>query len=311
MVQAKKSFGKAYRNVGEQVQVFAERGMVIDCPEEEAVSALKTVAYYRFTGYALPFRDPMTGMYTGGLSFGDVLALYRFDSQLRELVGKALAAVEITLRALVADEMSDKYGPLGYLDVTNFKPNGGYEKTLSLIQSEFRRSKQPCAEHFKAEYAEPPFWAMVDLTTFGSISGILKNLKREDQNAISTHYGMRGDYLASYMQHATVLRNLCAHHCRVFDFPYSRLRKTPQEFIFAPLNVWIKSGLPIRSDRPLLYQLALIYHLLAPTDVRVFDRTEWRNQVCVHFGTLPHTIEKRVRGYVDFPSDAVDSPLWA
>lgn len=239
---SKKIFAKPYRGVGEQVQQFADRGMVIDISVDEAAAVLRSVTYYRFSGYALPFRDVASGSYTGDLKFSDVVALYRFDCRLRELVGNALGAVEVT--------------------------------------------------------------------TFGSASNLLKELKREDQNAVSTHYGLRGDFLASYMHHATVLRNLCAHHCRVFDFPYSKLKTPPQEFIFAPLKTWVKAGLAIRTDRPLIYQLALIYHLLKPTDRKVFDREAWKGDICSHFNTLPPTIENRVRGYVEFPKDAESSPLW-
>lgn len=307
---SKKVFAKPYKGVGEQVQQFADRGLVIDIPAEEAAEVLRSVTYYRFSGYALPFRDATSGNYTGDLKFSDVVALYRFDCRLRELVGNALGAVEVTLRTILADEFSSKYGPLGYLDAANFSPGSGYDTTIAILQKEFARSKQPCAEHFKNEYENPPFWAAVDVTTFGSVSNLLKELRREDQNAVSTHYGLRGDFLASYMHHATVLRNLCAHHCRVFDFPYSKLKTPPQEFIFAPLKAWVKAGLTIRTDRPLIYQLALIYHLLKPTDQKVFDREAWKGDICSHFNTLPPTIENRVRGYVEFPKDAQNSPLW-
>ena len=86
--------------------------MVIDIPVDEAAAVLRSVAYYRFSGYALPFRDVATGSYTGDLKFSDVVALYRFDCRLRELVGNALGAVEVTLRTILADEFSSKYGPL-------------------------------------------------------------------------------------------------------------------------------------------------------------------------------------------------------
>ena len=113
---SKKIFAKPYRGVGEQVQQFADRGMVIDISVDEAAAVLRSVTYYRFSGYALPFRDVASGSYTGDLKFSDVVALYHFDCRLRELVGNALGAVEVTLRTILADELSSKYGPLGYLD---------------------------------------------------------------------------------------------------------------------------------------------------------------------------------------------------
>ena len=84
---SKKVFAKPYKGVGEQVQQFADRGLVIDIPAEEAAEVLRSVTYYRFSGYALPFRDATSGNYTGDLKFSDVVALYRFDCRLRELVG--------------------------------------------------------------------------------------------------------------------------------------------------------------------------------------------------------------------------------
>ena len=284
--------------------------MVIDLPREQALAALDSITYYRFTGYALAFLDKTTDCYTDSLAFSDILALYQFDAGLREMLSDALCAIEIAFRTIVSNEFAAKYGPLAYLDASNFALPSIHQKALAKIMAEFARSKQPCAEHFRATYDAPPLWALADVTTFGSMSLLLKGMKREDQNAISSHYGMRGDSLASYMQHATVLRNLCAHHCRVFDFPYSRLKVPPQEYLFRPLNEWRKAGVKIRTDRPLLYQAALVYRLLKPTAKLVFDREVWRTKICAHSRTLPPALESRVRGYIDFPTSAETSALW-
>jgi len=304
------TFAKPYYTVADQLQRLESKGIVLDVPRGEAADILSSVTYYRFSGYALAFLDRLTDRYTGGLTFSEVLALYRFDAGLRETLTDALCAVEVTLRTIVSNEFSAKYGPLGYLEGKNFAREQDHAVTLAKIQSEFNRSKQPCAAHFRQTYDAPPLWALADVTTFGSISMLLKEMARQDQNAVSTHYGMRGDILASYMQHATVLRNLCAHHCRVFDFPYGKLKVPPQEYIFRPLNEWVKAAIPIRTDRPFLYQAALVYRLLRPTASAVFDRDAWRKKVCDQFDTLPATIVNRVKGYVDFPADAVASPLW-
>jgi abortive infection bacteriophage resistance protein len=263
-------FSKPYKSIADQLARMEERRLIIDLPREQALAALDSITYYRFTGYALAFLD----------------------------------------KTIVSNEFASKYGPLAYLEAGTFASPAIHQKTLAKIQAEFARSKQPCAEHFRAAYDAPPLWALADVTTFGSMSMLMKGMKREDQNAISSHYGMRGDYLASYMQHATVLRNLCAHHCRVFDFPYSRLKVPPQEYLFKPLNEWRKAGLKIRTDRPLLYQVALLYRLRKPTSSLVFDREAWRTKICAHFKTLPRTLEHRVRGYIDFPTGAETSALW-
>ena len=303
-------FTKSYKPVDSQLSRMEERQMVVDLPRDQTLAALGSVTYYRFTGYAIPFLDRTSDRYTGSLAFSDVLALYRFDAALRELTSDALCAVEITFRAIIVNEFASKYGPLGYEDPGNFASEAAHRRALAKITSEFARSKQPCAEHFRAAYDAPPLWALADVSTFGTMSLLMKAMKRENQNVISSHYGMRGDCLASYIQHATVLRNLCAHHCRLFDFPYSRLKVPPQEYLFRPLNEWRKARLKIRTDRPLLYQAALIYRLLRPTSPLVFDRVAWRRKVCGLFASLPSELERRVRGYIDFPRDAESSALW-
>lgn len=303
-------FVKPYKSVDAQLNRLKEKAMIIDIDADKAIDILSSITYYRFAGYALPFLDKKSDVYTNSVLFSDVLALYRFDASLREKFTEALCAIEVTLRTNLANEFASKYGPLGYLESSNFVNEDRHASALSKIVAEFDRSKQPCAAHFKALYDNPPIWAVCDVITFGAISTLVKLLKKEDQNAISSHYGMRGDVFASYMQHMTVLRNLCAHHCRLFDFPYSNLKVPPQEYIFRPLIAWKKARLPIRADRPLLYQSALIYHLLSATAKDVFDRDVWKRELCDMMNTLPSGIVRRVRGYIDFPEDAVNSPLW-
>lgn len=303
-------FEKPYKTVEAQLDRLREKAMIIDVTREEALAVLSSITYYRFSGYALPFLDKDTDVYTDKVKFSDIFALYRFDAELRDHFSDALCAIEVTLRAILSNEFAALYGPLGYLDADNFDDKKGHASTIVKLTNEFNRSKQPCAAHFRAVYDNPPIWAICDVMTFGSISMLLKILKKADQNAVSTHYGMRGDILASYMQHATVLRNLCAHHCRLIDFPYSNLKVPPQEYIFRPLNVWKKTGVEVRKDRPLLYQAALIYHLLAPTSKKILDRDKWKDDLCKMFNRLPQSIARRVRCYIDFPEDAANSPLW-
>lgn len=304
-------FEKPYKSVVDQLNRLKEKAMIIDIDVNKAIDVLSSITYYRFAGYALPFLDKKDDVYTNSVRFSDILALYRFDAALREKFSEALCAVEVTLRTNFANEFASKYGPLGYLESDNFVDEKRHAVALSKMIAEFERSKQPCAAHFKALYDNPPIWAVCDVITFGAISTFVKLLKKDDQNAISSHYGMRGDVFASYMQHMTVIRNLCAHHCRLFDFPYSNLKAPPQEYIFRPLNAWKKARLQIRADRPLLYQAALIYHLLSATTKDVFDREVWKRELCDLMEALPNGIVRRVRGYIDFPTDAINSPLWS
>lgn len=310
---AKKStvvFTKPYKTVSQQIQCLRFKNMVIDVPLGDAERVVTAITYYRFSGYALPFLDRKTDRYVGNVAFSDILALYKFDKGLRILMSEALAAVEVTFRTIVANEFSNKYGPLGYLDAKNFESIKAHKNALSGMRKEFMRSQQPCAKHFRAKYNDPPLWAAVDVTTFGTIGRLLGAMRKADQNLISTHYGMRGDFLVSYIHHASVLRNLCAHHCRVFDFPYERLVKAPSNYIFRPLKIWLNAKINIQPGRPFLYQAALVYHLLQATEVNVFDRNRWKAAICQHFNSLPISLASQVKSYIQLPNNPAASPLW-
>lgn len=53
-------------------------------------------------GYKRLLRDPSTGKYRAGSSFSDLIALYEFDSSLRELFSHSLSYVERKMRSVVS-----------------------------------------------------------------------------------------------------------------------------------------------------------------------------------------------------------------
>lgn len=68
----------------EQLDKLATHGMIIT-DREKAKDILKRVNYYRFTGYALQFRqDPSSSDYIAGTTFETVYHLYKVDEILRD-----------------------------------------------------------------------------------------------------------------------------------------------------------------------------------------------------------------------------------
>ena len=68
----------------EQLDKLAAHGMIIR-DREKAKDILKRVNYYRFTGYALQFRqDPSGSDYIVGTTFETVYHLYKVDEILRD-----------------------------------------------------------------------------------------------------------------------------------------------------------------------------------------------------------------------------------
>ena len=79
----------------EQLDKLAAHGMIIT-DREKAKDILKRVNYYRFTGYALQFRqDPSSSDYIVGTTFETVYHLYKVDEILRDIFRRYIEKAEV------------------------------------------------------------------------------------------------------------------------------------------------------------------------------------------------------------------------
>jgi abortive infection bacteriophage resistance protein len=118
-------------------------------------------------------------------------------------------------------------GPFGYLKKSNFNPNFDHRKFVKLFADEVEKSKEDFVRHYKRKYSGEnhlPVWMATEILTFGSLSvlyseGLSLNTKRN----IAHQLGEAENVVTSWMQSLTYIRNLCAHHCRVWnrDLPVS------------------------------------------------------------------------------------------
>lgn len=294
-------YTKPYKSVDQLIDLLKTRGLAFDGGEDVARRFLSCVNYYRFTGYALPFLASRES-FRPGSKFSYLHSAYLFDRRLRDIMADALEAVELTFRCLFARVFSKSHGPLGYRDPAAFHPSRQpwLAKVIDKLDSEFERSDETCAKHFLSVYDAPPLWSMVEVASFGALVRLYRICSPADQNAVSSLYGVRGDRLASYLQHLVVVRNLCAHHCRMFDRRFS--------YRFPRPLAW--RNIPNVDTATLFSQFALVYWLLKPTDSSVFDRDAWRRELCGFLRTMPQNPVCDHRSRAGIPPDPENSPLW-
>lgn len=213
-------------SVAEQVQNLKEIGLTIE-DEQYAVSILNDISYFRLIkAYSLTLK-PKNGNYNTGVTFEQIVQLYKFNSRLRQLVFPLIEKIEVNLRCRVANFFSEKYGIFGYEDSTNFQNVDHYRSFLVEIEHEIERNaKSPFVLNFRKAYIEPkiPFYALVELFSFGTLSKFYKNLKNSDKKVIAQQYGIGYTYLESWIENISFVRNICAHYGRLYN---ARLPKTP------------------------------------------------------------------------------------
>lgn len=166
--------------------------------ESEAVRILKTVNYYRLTGYALQFRkDPKYSTYSEGTTFESIYHLYLVDERLRDLFRMYIEKAEVYYRTQIA------YGFASvkcmepphdqHYDSNNFYNQVGYQEVFDHFNREKNYYKDSLiVKHHKINYANKmPLWVMVELMSFSNLSKLYSAMYYSEKDVIACAVGIR------------------------------------------------------------------------------------------------------------------------
>ena len=188
---------------------------------------LKNIGYFSLIGgYKTPFIDPMTRVYQCGTTFDDIYALYRFDSDLRELVFKYICIVEQKIRQLISYSFCQIYGEqqAAYLTPSNYtnlpRRFADVQKLIGILTYQANTNNEHrYIVHQRTTYQNVPLWVLVNTLTFGQISKFYTLLPFAMQSSISREYKHVNErQLEQYLKVLTLFRNVCAHNERLFSF---------------------------------------------------------------------------------------------
>jgi abortive infection bacteriophage resistance protein len=85
-----------------------------------------------------------------------------------------------------------------------------------------RENKHAGVRHYHANYEAPdmpPLWAMMEAITYGTLSRLFAGLQLSHRKAIAVRFGFDEVVLASWFRALNLLRNMCAHHNRLWNMP--------------------------------------------------------------------------------------------
>jgi abortive infection bacteriophage resistance protein len=212
-------FTKPALTYEQQADLAISRGFVAD--KAELIERLRAVSYYRLCAYWHPFKRA-DNSFEPGTTLESVWRLYTFDRQLRLIVMDAIERVEIALRCRLAYELTHQFGPFAQLDPAAFPgiPPHEHQRLLDLLHENVLHSREAFVEHFRRTYDEfpdLPLWAAVETTTFGQILTIYRNCGKHIQRDIATGFHLTGKVLSSWLLTLNYIRNLCAHHARLWN----------------------------------------------------------------------------------------------
>lgn len=218
---------KPAKSLNEMVKLMESRGLAV--PDHAGMCRILFDSnYYRLSGYFRAFQnDPAHGDndFKPGVSVSDFLKPYRLDTELRSMILRGTALIELTVRSRFAYLIARNGGAYTYTDIDSYEPitnRKGVELRASLvtnIRKWMDMSNEVCIRHYRKANEPVPIWAAVETMPFDTVSRMLSLHK--DTAALKDLYrslGVRTNLrTASEIIHAMVyLRNLCSHHSRLW-----------------------------------------------------------------------------------------------
>jgi abortive infection bacteriophage resistance protein len=222
-------FNKPPLSLRDQLALLVARGLTVSDPSA-AAHYLTHIGYYRLSGYALPFQLGGTGPtrhdFRPGVTFDDILDRYVFDRKLRLLVMDAIERIEISVRAAMSNAIAARHGAHWYLDPCLFSTTFDHGRFLDDIKQQIghapahTRRRDIYIEHYYQTYSTPdmpPSWMVFESLNFGTISFAYMNLAAPEFASVCGSYGLPHPVLISWLHSLNYIRNICAHHARLWN----------------------------------------------------------------------------------------------
>ncbi len=206
-----------------QIAMLKNRGLHFG-NEELAKHYLSNISYYRLRAYTYPFQDNNDAEhpFVTNVSFEEIIDLYVFDRRLRLLVFNALEKIEIALRTKIIYHYAMAHGSHFHENPALFRNQGKFKSDNLKLQEEIKRSSEDFIKHYLQKYDDPPnppAWMSLEVVTMGLLSQLYKNMSRSEiKRKIAREFGLpREDFLENWMHVFANLRNICAHHGRIWN----------------------------------------------------------------------------------------------
>ncbi len=219
IIKAISSSLKAPTTYLEQIEKLKKRNLIIE-NEDEAVTVLKNINYYHFTGYLHDFRDSY-GNYKEGLTFNQIKNIVKFDMELKNILLYPIELIEMGLKTNIAYIFSsnNRYGNIAYYFSDYFDSAKEHEKFMKYININVEKNKeQPFIKHHLENYGGYlPIWVIVEIFTLGNLEHFYKIMKLKDKKNIAKRYGYSVSQMMNWIYSLRRFRNTLAHNGRLYN----------------------------------------------------------------------------------------------
>lgn len=306
---AKVRYTKPFIPYSDQVKQLKDRGLKIE-NDAKVAHLLEYVSYYRLSGYWYPLLayPKKNHIFKVDADFEIAFKLYCFDRELRKIVTAELEKIEVAIRAKIIYIMSEAYGPFWITSSSLFTDFNKHAYSIAKMSKENGKSDEDFIKSFRNKYSDPlpPCWMILEICSFGNLSSIYQNLNSPyEKRAIANSFGLDETTFESWLHSMVYVRNVCAHHTRLWN---RTLSIAPN--ILHTKNLWLTNITRINNrtgkselinDRT-YYFLSLIVYML-----NVINPKHRFKQKFIELLRKYPNIDTRAMGA---PANWVQEPLW-
>jgi len=296
---SKVAYTKAALTYAQQLSQLKDRGLTIP-NEEYFLHLLEVKSYYRLSGYWYPLLDNKEEhTFKKGASFDTAYKIYCFDRELRHFVLAELEKIEVAIRAKMIYILSHQHGAFWYKNNELFRNEEKHVRLMDKLKTEYSRSDEEFILAFRKKYSNPlpPSWMLMEVTSFGSLSLIYSNLKPgRIKRDIAKEFGLADSVFSSWIHSIVYMRNVCAHHSRLWNRVMSIQPYMPRR----TYNQWlIKKDV---SNNSTYFILSMLVYLM--------NCIKHENDVIEKFKSLLIKYPNIHPFAMGFPEDWEKEPLW-
>jgi abortive infection bacteriophage resistance protein len=214
-------YSKSSLTTAQHIQLLKDRNLDIPC-EIRATKYLNNVGYFRLTGYMYHLQT-MDGNHSfiGEVSFDTIINLYQFDKKLRAIIIEYMERIEVAVKAKLTNMYSLSYGFFWYTKEELFADREIFHNINEEIAKTFENPQEGFLKSFKFNYKSepcPPSNMALETLTLGKLSKLYKGLKNDEEKVeIATEFNLVSSLLTSWLVYLTNVRNVCAHHSRLWN----------------------------------------------------------------------------------------------
>lgn len=226
-------------SVAQQIILLKAEGLVF-ADEDKAKHLLENISLFRLKSYLKPFREHNGRYFKSEATFEKVYSLYKFDSELRKMVCSEMEKIEISIRTQLSLIMGDEAGIYWFENSTNFRNTDRHAALLAGLESELHRSDDDAIVDFQRKYSNkfPPSWMTFEISSFGTLSMMYRWLNAgHARRKVARFYGLSDTVMESWLHSLVYVRNICAHHSRLWNRRMSINALVPRRTYLPFINI--------------------------------------------------------------------------